>query len=188
MRKFLTAGLTTSVLLATATAASAVKPQRRPSAQLRNGKDCACQRLTNVHGVHQPARSSHSGSALYRSTCRTKRQKPRRHRARLPGPEGTSTVCPKYFRRHRGPITGTAIGQGKFTLDGKRTNVPVNTDHLAAGGRSSKLTRYLGNVDKVESGSKPSVTLTYVSPTATRFSRQTPHGHPPPTRSTTRTS
>ena len=159
MRKFLT-GLTTAILLATATAASAGEASKASFGTTPDGKDVTLITLTNGHGV--TAKVLSLGAALYALDVPDKNGKPGDIVLGYPDLKGTFAM-PQYFGNTVGRYANR-IAKGKFTLDGKQYNVPVNNGPNSLHGGKVGFDKVIWNVDKVESGAKPSVTLTYVSP------------------------
>jgi aldose 1-epimerase len=159
MRKFGT-GLATAILLASATAASAGEASKASFGTTPDGKDVTLVTLTNGHGV--TAKVLSLGAALYALEVPDRNGKPGDIVLGYPDLKGTFAM-PQYFGDTVGRYANR-IAKGKFTLDGKQYNVPVNNGPNSLHGGKVGFDKVVWSVDKVESGATPSVTLTYVSP------------------------
>ncbi|WP_233260335.1 aldose epimerase family protein [Luteibacter sp. OK325] len=152
--------MATAILLATATAASAGEASKASFGMTPDGKDVTLVTLTNGHGV--TAKVLSLGAALYALDVPDKNGKPGDVVLGYPDLKGTFAM-PQYFGNTVGRYANR-IAKGKFTLDGKQYNVPVNNGPNSLHGGKVGFDKVIWNVDKVESGARPSVTLTYVSP------------------------
>jgi aldose 1-epimerase len=159
MRRFGT-GLATAILLAIATAASAGEASKASFGSTPDGKDVTLVTLTNGHGV--TAKILSLGAALYALDVPDRNGKPGDIVLGYPDLKGTFAM-PQYFGDTVGRYANR-IAKGQFTLDGKQYNVPVNNGPNSLHGGKVGFDKVIWNVDKVESGATPSVTLTYVSP------------------------
>ncbi|WP_181016738.1 aldose epimerase family protein [Luteibacter rhizovicinus] len=159
MRKFGT-GLATAILLASATAATAGEASKASFGGTPDGKDVTLVTLTNGHGA--TAKILSLGAALYALDVPDRNGKPGDIVLGYPDLKGTFAM-PQYFGDTVGRYANR-IAKGKFTLDGKQYNVPVNNGPNSLHGGKVGFDKVIWNVDKVESGATPSVTLTYVSP------------------------
>jgi aldose 1-epimerase len=159
MRKFGT-GLATAILLASATAASAGEASKASFGSTPDGKDVTLITLTNGHGI--TAKVLSLGAALYALDVPDRNGKPGDVVLGYPDLKGTFAM-PQYFGDTVGRYANR-IAKGKFTLDGKQYNVPVNNGPNSLHGGKVGFDKVIWSVEKVESGATPSVTLTYVSP------------------------
>lgn len=159
MRKFGTS-LATAILLATVTAASAGEASKASFGTTPDGKDVTLVTLTNGHGV--TAKVLSLGAALYALDVPDRNGKSGDIVLGYPDLKGTFAM-PQYFGDTVGRYANR-IAKGKFTLDGKQYNVPVNNGPNSLHGGKIGFDKVIWNVDKVESGTTPSVTLSYVSP------------------------
>jgi aldose 1-epimerase len=159
MRTFGTS-VATAILLATATAASAGEASKASFGTTPEGKDVTLVTLANGHGV--TAKILSLGAALYALDVPDKNGKPGDIVLGYPDLKGTFAM-PQYFGDTVGRYANR-IAKGKFTLDGKQYNVPVNNAPNSLHGGKVGFDKVIWSVDKVESGATPSVTLTYVSP------------------------
>lgn len=153
-------GLAAAMLLASATAATAGDASKASFGKTPDGKDVTLVTLTNGHGI--TAKILSLGAALYALDVPDRTGKPGDIVLGYPSLEGTF-ANPQYFGDTVGRYANR-IAKGKFTLDGKAYNVPVNNGPNSLHGGKVGFDKVVWTVDKVESGATPSVTLTYVSP------------------------
>ncbi|MET0936224.1 MAG: aldose epimerase family protein [Luteibacter sp.] len=153
-------GLATAILLASATAATAGEASKASFGTTPDGKDVTLVTLTNGHGV--TAKVLSLGAALYALDVPDRNGKPGDIVLGYPDLKGTFDM-PQYFGNTVGRYANR-IAKGTFTLDGKQYHVPVNNGPNSLHGGKVGFDKVIWTVDKVESGAKPSVTLTYVSP------------------------
>jgi aldose 1-epimerase len=158
--KKLGTGLAAAILLAMAANASAGEASKASFGTTPDGKDVTLVTLTNGHGV--TAKVLSLGAALYALDVPDRNGKPGDIVLGYPDLKGTFAM-PQYFGNTVGRYANR-IAKGTFTLDGKQYHVPVNNGPNSLHGGKVGFDKVIWTVDKVESGAKPSVTLTYVSP------------------------
>ncbi|MDF4002163.1 galactose mutarotase [Luteibacter sp. PPL552] len=125
-----------------------------------DGHDVRVITLRNGHGM--TARVLNLGAALYALEVPDREGTPGDIVLGYPDLAGTFAK-PQYFGDTVGRYANR-IAKGTFTLDGKTYRVPVNDGPNSLHGGTTGFDKVLWTVTRVQSGDRPSVTLTYVSP------------------------
>lgn len=148
-----------ATLLMTATGAHATEAKRSSFGKLPDGRDVPAVTLTNGHGVQ--ARLIAYGATLQAVLL------PDRTGKLADVALGYATIAeylakPQYFGSTVGRFANR-IARGRFTLDGKRYQVPVNNGDNSLHGGTTGFDKVLWSVTDVTSGPTASVTMRYVS-------------------------
>lgn len=152
--------LAAAMLLANTAAATAGEASKTSFGTTPDGKDVTLVTLTNGHGI--TAKILSLGAALYALDVPDRAGKAGDIVLGYPDLKGTFAK-PQYFGDTVGRYANR-IAKGTFTLDGKPYHVPVNDGPNSLHGGKVGFDKVIWSVDKVESGPRPSVTLTYASP------------------------
>lgn len=152
--------LTAAIALACSGVAVAGDASKTSFGKTPDGKDVTLVTLSNGHGM--TAKILSLGAALYALDLPDRDGKPGDVVLGYPDLKGTFAK-PQYFGDTVGRYANR-IAKGKFTLDGKQYTVPVNDGPNSLHGGKVGFDKVVWTVEKVESGAKPSVTLSYVSP------------------------
>jgi len=152
--------LAAAIALACSGAAMAGDASKTSFGQTPDGKDVTLVTLSNGHGMTVKILSL--GAALYALEVPDRNGKPSDIVLGYPDLKGTFAK-PQYFGDTVGRYANR-IAKGRFTLDGKQYTVPVNDGPNSLHGGKVGFDKVVWTVEKVESGAKPSVTLSYVSP------------------------
>lgn len=152
--------LAAAILLALPACALAGEAKEASFGITPDGHDVRVITLSNAHGV--TAKVLNLGAALYSLELPDRNGK--RADVVLGYPDIAGTFAkPQYFGDTVGRYANR-IAKGKFTLDGKAYQVPVNDGPNSLHGGKTGFDKVLWTVTKVTPGDRPSVTLTYVSP------------------------
>nr|WP_260599907.1 aldose epimerase family protein [Sphingomonas sp. ZFBP2030] len=158
--KTITAALTAAALSAIATPAVAAEAKRGSFGKLADGRTVPAVTLTNTHGVSatligygaslqalvMPDRNGHKADiALGYDTI------------------GDYVAKPQFFGATVGRFANR-IARGRFTLDGKTYQTPINNGVNSLHGGTMGFDKVLWDVMSVTSGPSASVTFRYVSP------------------------
>jgi aldose 1-epimerase len=158
--KTITAALTAAALSAIATPAVAAEAKRGSFGKLADGRTVPAVTLTNTHGVSatligygaslqalvMPDRNGHKADiALGYDTI------------------GEYVAKPQFFGATVGRFANR-IARGRFTLDGKTYQTPINNGVNSLHGGTMGFDKVLWDVMSVTSGPSASVTFRYVSP------------------------
>jgi aldose 1-epimerase len=158
--KTITAALTAAALSAIATPAVAAEAKRSSFGKLADGRTVPAVTLTNTHGVSatligygaslqalvMPDRNGHKADiALGYDTI------------------GEYVAKPQFFGATVGRFANR-IARGRFTLDGKTYQTPINNGVNSLHGGTMGFDKVLWDVMSVTSGPSASVTFRYVSP------------------------
>ncbi|AND70229.1 aldose 1-epimerase [Dyella thiooxydans] len=146
--------------LALPTAAAAGDASRAAFGKLPDGSAVEAVTLRNDHGV--TARVITLGASLQSLTL------PDRHGKMadvvLGYPEASTYITqPQYFGATVGRFANR-IAKGRFTLDGKHYQLPINDGPNSLHGGTRGFDKVLWTITRVSKGPAPSVTLRYVSP------------------------
>jgi len=152
--------LAAAIAMACSGAAIAGDASKTSFGQTPDGKDVTLVTLSNGHGM--TAKILSLGAALYALDLPDRNGKAGDVVLGYPDLKGTFAK-PQYFGDTVGRYANR-IARGKFTLDGKQYTVPVNDGPNSLHGGKVGFDKVVWTVEKVESGAKPSVTLSYVSP------------------------
>jgi len=152
--------LAAAIALACSGAAAAGDASKASFGKTPDGKDVTLVTLTNGKGMTVKVLSL--GAALYAVEVPDRHGKSGDIVLGYPDLKGTFAK-PQYFGDTVGRYANR-IAKGRFTLDGKTYSVPVNDGPNSLHGGKVGFDKVVWTVDKVESGAKPSVTLSYVSP------------------------
>jgi aldose 1-epimerase len=153
-------GLAAAVLLSSATAASAGEASRASFGTTPDGKDVTLVTLSNGKGM--TAKILSLGAALYALEVPDRNGRPGDVVLGYPDLKGTFAK-PQYFGATVGRYANR-IAKGRFTLDGHAYAVPVNDGPNSLHGGKLGFDKVLWTVARLESGTRPSVTMTYASP------------------------
>ena len=153
-------GLLMGVGMAMATPAMAATAKRSSFGKLPDGRDVAAVTLTNGRGMS--ATLIAYGAAIQSVILPDRTGKPADIAI------GHSTLAeylakPQYFGATVGRFA-TRIARGRFTLDGRSYQTPVNNGPNALHGGTQGFDKVLWTVRDVKSGPTASVTMRYVSP------------------------
>ncbi|HEY4293535.1 aldose epimerase family protein [Luteibacter sp.] len=152
--------LAAAILLVTSAGATAGEASKASFGRTPDGKEVTLVTLTNGHGM--TAKILSLGAALYALEVPDRHGKPGDIVLGYPDLKGTFAK-PQYFGDTVGRYANR-IAKGRFTLDGKAYTVPVNDGPNSLHGGMTGFDKVVWTIDKVESGARPSVMLTYVSP------------------------
>jgi aldose 1-epimerase len=158
--KTITAALTAAALSAIATPAVAAEAKRGSFGKLADGRTVPAVTLTNTHGVS--ATLIGYGASLQALVMPDRNG----HKADIAlgyGTIGEYVAKPQFFGATVGRFANR-IARGRFTLDGKTYQTPINNGVNSLHGGTMGFDKVLWDVMSVTSGPSASVTFRYVSP------------------------
>jgi aldose 1-epimerase len=158
--KTITAALTAAALSAIATPAVAAEAKRSSFGKLADGRTVPAVTLTNTHGVS--ATLIGYGASLQALVMPDRNG----HKADIAlgyGTIGEYVAKPQFFGATVGRFANR-IARGRFTLDGKTYQTPINNGVNSLHGGTMGFDKVLWDVMSVTSGPSASVTFRYVSP------------------------